>query len=70
MTCTCFIAGVLRIDAMIPCGRPAQFGYRWGSDAPGVCCLSCKESLEAGAVRMRRSFYTWPLRLPQTGDAR
>lgn len=68
MTCQCCIVPRKRAKS-VQCGRPAAFGFRWGGESAGVCCASCRETLQAAALRCEIGVaHFWPLELPAPGD--
>lgn len=54
----------------VRCTRPATYGFRWGTDTAAVCCEACKDLLQAGALRYRRTAHFWKLDAGQLAVAR
>ena len=46
---------------LVRCTATADYGYRWGIDAPAKCCRHCRSNLEAAAVRIERTLHVWVL---------
>lgn len=51
------------LPACATCGAVPSFEYRWGQDAPNLCCESCLPGLREGAERYQRTFYSREVRV-------